>query len=151
MFLSKELAERRPQPLLGAAAHGIEVLLQQLDLETGHQPLRQLPDVPAAVRQALPFVRLEESELGGHVGRSIGATEMQVRDRRCPRVDIGRQQPRPAHEPVDKAALASFHLPNNGNATCQPGKQAKRVVDEGAAPEGWRGLQLAPARDKLSS
>ena len=70
MLFPKQLAQCGAEPLLGAAAHGVQVLLQQLRLESRHQPLRQLAYQPAALRQPFPLVGIEERKLGGHVGRA---------------------------------------------------------------------------------
>jgi hypothetical protein len=127
------------------------MLLQQLRLEPRHEPLGQLADVAAAARQSLPFVRVEERELRRDIGRRIAAREVQVRHRRRPWIDVGRQQAGAAHEPVDERALARLDLPDHGDAARELGKQAQHVVDEGAAAERPRGLQLAAACHQLAA
>ena len=92
------------------------MLLEQLDLEAGHEALRQLTNVPAAVRQMLPFVGIEERELRSHVGWSVGAAKIEMRDCRGPGIDVSWQQGGPLHERIDEAALARFHLPDDGNS-----------------------------------
>src|SRR5262245_61030453 len=119
------------------------MLLEQFRLEAGNQTLGELADMPAAPRQPLPLVRVEERELGRDMWWSIGAGEVQMGDRRGPWVDVGGQEAGTAHEPVDERALASLDLTDHGEAARELRQQAQHVVHEGAAPERPRRLQLA--------
>src|SRR5262249_50363285 len=92
------------------------MLLEQLNFEPRHEPLRQLTNVPSPVHKLLPFVGIEERKLGSYVCRGICATEVEVRNGRSPGVDISGQQAGSLHQCVDKTALARFDLANHGNA-----------------------------------
>src|SRR5262245_58311151 len=124
--------------------------MQELDLEAGHQALRELADLAGAVGELLPLVGLEESELGGNVRRGVGAAEMDARDRSRPWIDVSRKQARLAHERVDEAALAGLHLSNDADAAGQAVEQAQRVVNKGAAlQQRLHRAQLASTGDQL--
>ena len=84
----KQLGECRTEPLLRSPTQRIDALLEQLDLEARHEPLRQLAYAASSVRQLLPFVGSEESELSGDVRWSIQTTIVEMRDRRRPRIDV---------------------------------------------------------------
>jgi hypothetical protein len=62
------------------------------------------------VRQVLPFIGLEERELGCHVDGYIGTAEVEVRDHSCKRVYVGRKHVGLARECVAKAAFARLYL-----------------------------------------
>src|SRR5262245_7848553 len=114
------------------------MLLQELGFETRHQPLGKLAYVSAPPCEALPLVQIEESELSSHIGRGIGASEVEVRDGCGPGVDVCRKQAWPAHQAVDEGALACLDLPYDGDAAGLSCQQAERVVDEGSASKGRR-------------
>ncbi len=133
MLLAEELIKSQTQSQRRATAHLFDVLLQELDLEAWHQALRELTDLSAAVGELLPLVGCEEAEFGGDVGRRVGEAEMDAGHRCGPRIDVGGQQARLAHERIDQAALAGFDLPNDADAAGEAIEQAQCVVDEGAA------------------
>ena len=150
VLLAEQRAQRGAEALLGAAPHRIDVLLEQLWLEARNQALGQLADMPAATRQPLPLVRVEERELGRDIGWSIGAGEVQMRNRRSPRVDVGGQEAGTADQPVDERALAGLDLTDHGDAARELRQEAQHVVHKGAAAERPRRLQLASADHQLA-
>ena len=98
------------------------MLLEELDLEAWHETLRQFADVTSSLRQMLPLIGIEEREFAGHIGWSIGATEMEVRNCSGPRIHVGRQKPDPLHESIYKAALARLYLSDDGNSAREAGE-----------------------------
>ena len=87
--LAEEALELGAEPRGGPLPHRIDVAAQKLGLEAGDEPLGQLAQPAAALGEPLPFRLGEEAEGGGlAVGRRLA--EVQVGDRRGPRVDVGR-------------------------------------------------------------
>src|SRR5215470_19677002 len=150
VFLSEQVAQRRTQSLLRSAAHGVYMLLEQFDLEARHEPLGQLANTSPSVCQVFPFVGRKEHELSGDVGRSIRVAEMQMRNRRRPRIDVCWEETRYPNEGVDEAAFACLHLADDGNATGELGQRIKRICEEGPAMERRGALQCLAAGHQLA-
>jgi hypothetical protein len=150
VFLSEQVPQRRTESLLRSAAHGVYMLLEQFDLEAGHEPLGQLANTSPSVCQAFPFVRRKEHELSGDAGGSIRAAKMEMGNCRRPRVDVCWEETRYPNEGVDEAALACLYLADDSNATGEPGQRIKSIFEEGPALEGRGALQCLATGNQLA-
>jgi hypothetical protein len=89
---------------------GIHLLVQLIDVKAGYQSLGEFADMLGAARQVLPFVGLEERELGCHVDGNVGTAKVEVRDHSCKRIYVGRKHVRLARERIAEAAFARLDL-----------------------------------------
>src|SRR5215468_9778312 len=110
MLLTEQRAESRTKPLFRTMTKGIHLLASLLDVEPRHELFSEFADMSGTGGQLLPFIGLEEGELGGHVGWQVGTAEVEICDHGRKRIDIGREHVRLARKRVREAAFARLHL-----------------------------------------
>ena len=150
MHQAEQLAEfgaEAGRRLLLQAGH---VLAQQFRFKPRHKLLCQLPEPAATLRQLMPLFRIEESKRR-RVLMGVLRAQMQVRDRRRPRVDVGRQQLGHLHEGVDEGAFAGLDLADNGDPAHLVLDEPDRIVDEARSRRLQQSAQVAADLHQLAA
>jgi hypothetical protein len=111
MLLPEQQLEALAEALTGFLAHLLELRAHRLQFLVGAGTAGQFAHAATPVQQVRPFLFAEEAELGVLRAFADARRDVQRRDDRGPRVDVGRQQARAPTMAFTSDVLPAFTCP----------------------------------------